>query len=294
MEEQLPASPQVTPQVSIPEVHPVQKKSNIFIILIMGFLIFLLVGSLFSIKLLGNQSKKPTAEAIPTATPTQATREMPTATITLAPLAISPIPLPILSIPNDWKTYSDPNNQFSFKYPPTWTVKKGFNFQGDVGVFDPSQTKEWEENGGGTLSWPLHYVDIVSVNTSSHSAIEYAENYPLFYHRQLSDENPVIYKNGTMELVMYDQEGESAVRSRELTITYGGVLTWIETTSTIQGLEPATDESRIITSLNTNPYHLPSDTVACNDVPPNICPTGYTCDGRRQNFAPFGLCHKDL
>ncbi|HSX09404.1 MAG TPA: hypothetical protein VLF93_04570 [Candidatus Saccharimonadales bacterium] len=147
-----------------------------------------------------------------------------------------------------WKTYSDPNNYFSFQYPSSWTFKKGLDVTTDAAVYDPTDIKKWPTNGGGTVSWPAHFIDIESVEKTSKTAKEEVNEYEKS-GGNLSDtqiNRDSIVKNG-IDYEFYNLEGESAVVYRLVAISDGNIL--IMASSSIDKLGDGSLESKILNTF---------------------------------------------
>jgi hypothetical protein len=146
-----------------------------------------------------------------------------------------------------WKTYADPNKYFSFQYPPSWTLKNGFDSKTDTAVYDSADMKEWPTNGGSTVSWPAHFLDIFSIEVTSRTAEQEADEYEKSWNVTDAQLNRISVNKNGVDFEFYDLEGENAVRYRNVAISNGKFL--IKASSSIDKIGDGSIESQILSTF---------------------------------------------
>ncbi len=148
-------------------------------------------------------------------------------------------------VPPGWKTYE--GGTYTFAYPPTWTLKTGFSFKSDVAVYDPATKKRWKGSSGQYVDWPLHYVDIVSVEHTSETASDIVDNYEQSW--QVSDSQinrQTVIKNG-IEYELYGVVGVNTVQYQNVAVSNGATLALLE--SSLTSLVDTNIENKILTTF---------------------------------------------
>lgn len=147
----------------------------------------------------------------------------------------------------NWKTYHDSQNYYSFQYPTSWALKNGLSFKTDTAIYDPTTTKNWSTNGNGTVSWPVHYVDILSVETTSTTAAQLVADYENSWKVTDTQLHRVSVNRDGMDFEFYDLEGGNTVRYRNVAISNGKFL--LKAESSINQLGDGSIESQILSSF---------------------------------------------
>lgn len=114
-----------------------------------------------------------------------------------------------------WTTYADIS--YSFKYPATWMIKRGFSTKDDVIVYDPKSIKISTVNGSQSRV-PSRYVDVLSAGASKKDAkavaAEYADTMKQKGINVQSEESPVLKS----EMILFDNpegSGKNVVLSKD-------------------------------------------------------------------------------
>lgn len=148
-------------------------------------------------------------------------------------------------IPPGWKSYD--GGKYSFAYPPTWKLKTGFNFKSDVAVYDPMTKKRWAGANGQYVDWPLHYIDIVSVQPTTETASDIVDNYEQSW--QVSDSQinrQTLVRNG-IEYEVYGVVGVNTVQYQNIAMSNGNTLALLE--SSLTSLVDTSIENKILTTF---------------------------------------------
>lgn len=114
-----------------------------------------------------------------------------------------------------WTMYTDID--FSFKYPVTWMIKRGFSAKDDLIVYDPKSIKVSAQNGTQNRI-PSVFVDVISVSASTKSASVVATEYIDSMKQKgidiQSEESPLLKSN----MILFDnpeRNGKNVVLSRD-------------------------------------------------------------------------------
>jgi hypothetical protein len=173
-----------------------------------------------------------------------------------------PSPTPMLtvnttSIPTPdptaiWKTYKDPNNRFSFKYPIDWKIDLNARNCLDVdcvslNVYNPNSLKKFTGNGGSITNVATTFFSVQEVFETTQTAKSWVDNstsqVPYNTAPNLKRQSSII--NG-LEAELFSAEGEGS-QGYNIVISNGTKLVSIN--SSLSNLNGNSIENKILTTF---------------------------------------------